>query len=139
MPKELINKVKHEYEKKGKSAKEAENIAYATMNSKGYMRGGKETAKGRAAERKHEMHIHGGSDHEVIEMADQSEVREINMHQYGPEWRNTAAMRIIKVTKDYDSDEIVPNSWDFDEDGDESEDVHGAGGPMPFKGPGGLE
>lgn len=132
MPKFLEDKLKKEY---GKDS----DVPYKIMNKLGYMKGNKETAKGRAAEKKHMQHIHGASNHEVIEMADQSEVREINMHQYGPEWRNTAAMRIIKVTKDYDSDEIVPNSWDFDEDGDESEDVHGAGGPMPFKGPGGLE
>lgn len=128
MPKELINKVASEYEHKGKSPKEAKAIAYATMNAKGFMHGSKETAKGARAERKHEMHVHGGSNHEVIEMAEDCEVVEVDMHQYGPEWKNTAAYRVIKVTKEYDADQAIPNSWDLDEDGEASgdTDVHGA-------------
>lgn len=46
MPAFLENKLKAEY---GASSK----IPYAIMNKLGYMHGNKETAKGKAAERKH--------------------------------------------------------------------------------------
>ena len=46
MPAFLEAKLKKEY---GKDSK----IPYKVMNAKGYMRGTKETAKGKAAERKH--------------------------------------------------------------------------------------
>lgn len=119
MPKFLEDKLKKEY---GADS----SVPYAVMNKLGYMHGNKETAKGREAERKHKMHIHGGSDHEVVEMAEEIEVREINMHQYAPEYKNTAAMRVVKVSKDYDADDAVPNSQDYDEDGDGDFDIHGA-------------
>ena len=47
MPKFLEEKLKHEYGAKS-------SIPYAVMNKLGYMHGNKETAKGRAAEQKHE-------------------------------------------------------------------------------------
>lgn len=119
MPKFLEDKLKKEY---GADS----DIPYKIMNKMGYMHGSKETAKGKEAERKHKMHIHGGSEHEVLHFAEPTEVVEVNMHQYAPEYQNTSAMRVVKVSKDYDADEIVPNSWDFDEDGDEETDVHGA-------------
>lgn len=46
MPEFLEKKLKSEY---GSDSK----IPYKVMNAKGYMRGNKETAKGRAAEAKH--------------------------------------------------------------------------------------
>lgn len=54
MPKALINKVKREYEAKGKSPREAARIAYGTMNTHGFMHGSKETERGKQAERKYE-------------------------------------------------------------------------------------
>ena len=51
MPKFLEQKLKREY-----GAKSA--IPYKVMNSLGYMRGNKETAKGRAADAKHSQHPH---------------------------------------------------------------------------------
>ena len=48
MPKALEDKLKSEY---GASS----SIPYKVMNKLGYMRGNKETAKGRAAERKHKQ------------------------------------------------------------------------------------
>lgn len=54
MPKFLERKLKQEYG-------EASNIPYKVMNKLGYMHGSKETAKGRAAEEKHEgdMQVRG--------------------------------------------------------------------------------
>jgi hypothetical protein len=49
MPKFLEAKLKKRYGAKSK-------IPYAIMNKLGYMRGSKETAKGRAAEKKHALH-----------------------------------------------------------------------------------
>lgn len=46
MPAFLEHKLEKEYGKKSP-------IVYATMNKLGYMKGSKETAKGRAAEKKH--------------------------------------------------------------------------------------
>lgn len=48
MPKFLEEKLKKEY---GSDS----SIPYKIMNSKGYMHGNKETAKGRLAEKKHKM------------------------------------------------------------------------------------
>ena len=48
MPKFLEHKLEKEYGKDNP-------IVYATMNKLGYMRGSKETKKGKLAERKHEM------------------------------------------------------------------------------------
>lgn len=48
MPKFLEEKFKEEY---GKDS----DIPYKVMNSKGYMKGNKETKKGKVAEKKHEM------------------------------------------------------------------------------------
>jgi len=48
MPKFLEEQLKREYGEKS-------NIPYKIMNSKGYMKGNKETAKGRNAEKKHNL------------------------------------------------------------------------------------
>jgi hypothetical protein len=50
MPKFLEDKLKREY---GANSK----IPYKVMNARGYMRGNKETAKGRAIEKKHYAHM----------------------------------------------------------------------------------
>ena len=49
MPRFLEKKLKAKY---GKDS----DIPYKIMNAKGFMRGNKETAKGRRAEKKHESH-----------------------------------------------------------------------------------
>jgi hypothetical protein len=54
MPAFLEKKLKKEY---GSDS----SIPYAVMNSIGAMHGSKETAKGRAMERKHEQHEHVGA------------------------------------------------------------------------------
>lgn len=61
MPKFLEDKLKKEY---GADS----DIPYKVMNSIGAMHGSKETAKGRAMERKHQIHIHGASMHDLITM-----------------------------------------------------------------------
>jgi len=53
MPKFLESKLKAEY---GENSK----IPYMVMNKLGYMRGSKETAKGRAAQRKHDRKVKHG-------------------------------------------------------------------------------
>lgn len=53
MPKFLERKLKAEYGADSKAP-------YAIMNKLGYMRGSKETAKGRAAEKKHRRDIKKG-------------------------------------------------------------------------------
>jgi hypothetical protein len=53
LPEKLIKAIKKSERKAGKSAKEAERIAYATANKRGYMHGSKETAKGKAFDKKH--------------------------------------------------------------------------------------
>lgn len=59
MPKFLEAKLKKRYG--------ANNpIPYKIMNAKGYMRGNKETAKGRAAERKHERDHPHNARHEAL-------------------------------------------------------------------------
>lgn len=50
MPKFLENKLKKEYGAKS-------SAPYAIMNKLGMMKGNKETAKGKAAERKHQAHM----------------------------------------------------------------------------------
>lgn len=49
MPNFLINKLKKEY----KDSPRQNSIVYGTLNKMGFMHGNKETAKGRAADRKH--------------------------------------------------------------------------------------
>ena len=51
MPKFLEKKLIAEYGKKNPAA------VYGTMNKLGYMKGNKETAKGRAVEKKHETKV----------------------------------------------------------------------------------
>jgi hypothetical protein len=53
MPKFLENRLAKEAADKGMSGDRADRYIYGTMNKLGYMRGNKETAKGAAAERKH--------------------------------------------------------------------------------------
>ena len=53
MPKFLEDRLKRQASSKGFSGKRADRYIYGTMNRLGYMRGNKETAKGRAAEAKH--------------------------------------------------------------------------------------
>jgi len=50
MPKFLEDKLKRQYGAKS-------DIPYKIMNSRGFMHGSKETAKGRAAEKKHYAHM----------------------------------------------------------------------------------
>jgi len=50
MPKFLEEKLKKEYGAKS-------DIPYKIMNAKGYMKGSKETSKGRSAEKKHEREM----------------------------------------------------------------------------------
>lgn len=54
MPAFLEHRLKREAEKKGLKGRRADAYVYGTMNNRGYMKGSKETAKGREAERKHE-------------------------------------------------------------------------------------
>lgn len=53
MPKFLEKKLEHEYA--GLPKKEREHDIFGTMNKIGAMRGSKETAKGKAMEKKHSM------------------------------------------------------------------------------------
>lgn len=53
MPEFLERKLKQRY---GSDS----SIPYKIMNARGYMRGNKETAKGRAAERKHKADMRSG-------------------------------------------------------------------------------
>lgn len=54
MPKFLEQKLEREAAAKGKTGRSAAAYVYGTMNNLGAMRGSKETAKGRAMEKKHE-------------------------------------------------------------------------------------
>lgn len=54
MPAFLESALRHEYSKKGLRGKELDARVFEIMNSIGAVRGNKETAKGRAMERKHE-------------------------------------------------------------------------------------
>jgi len=53
MPKAIEAKIRQEYAAKGKSGKALDRVVYGTMNSKGFMHGNKETAKGAKAESKY--------------------------------------------------------------------------------------
>jgi hypothetical protein len=52
MPAQLEAKLKSEARKKGFKGRRAARYVYGALNNKGYMRGNKETAKGRAVEKK---------------------------------------------------------------------------------------
>jgi len=79
MPKFLEDKLKKEY---GADS----STPYKIMNKIGAMHGNKITAAGKEMERKHEMHIHGASEHEVVYLGEPSDVREVDMAQYGHDW-----------------------------------------------------
>lgn len=55
MPKFLENALRHEGRKKGLKGKHLERYVYGGMNNLGAMHGSKETPKGAAMEKKHEM------------------------------------------------------------------------------------
>jgi hypothetical protein len=57
MPKFLENKLKSEASKKGFTGKRAAKYIYGAMNNMGAMKGNKETAKGKAMQKKHTMKI----------------------------------------------------------------------------------
>jgi hypothetical protein len=57
MPKFLENKLKSEASKKGFTGKRAAKYIYGAMNNMGAMRGNKETAKGKAMQKKHTIKI----------------------------------------------------------------------------------
>lgn len=57
MPQFLEDKLRAGAAKKGYSGKRANAYIFGTMNSLGAMHGSKETAKGRAMERKHERKL----------------------------------------------------------------------------------
>jgi hypothetical protein len=57
MPKFLEKRLKSEAADKGFSGDRADRYVYGAMNNMGYMRGNKETAKGKAATEKHESHL----------------------------------------------------------------------------------
>lgn len=67
MPKFMEEKLKAEYGAKS-------DIPYRIMNSKGLMHGNKETAKGKAMQRKHERHA-------------KTETRDVESHSYY--WRRS--------------------------------------------------
>jgi hypothetical protein len=52
MPQEIEVKLKKQAAKKGLKGRRADAYVYGTMNKIGFMRGNKETAKGRAHDRK---------------------------------------------------------------------------------------
>lgn len=54
MPKFLESKLEKQGESKGFSGERLDRYIYGTMNRIGAMKGSKETAKGRAMQRKHE-------------------------------------------------------------------------------------
>lgn len=57
MPRFLEDRLKSEARKKGFTGKRAARYVYGSMNNLGYMRGNKETAKGREADRKHRKDV----------------------------------------------------------------------------------
>lgn len=79
MPKFLEDKLKQQY---GADSP----MVYKVLNSIGAMHGNKETPKGAAMEAKHERHIHGASTHEVVYSAEPSDIREVNMSDYGKDF-----------------------------------------------------
>lgn len=54
MPQFLESRLKQEAKRKGLTGNRADRYVYGAMNNMGAMRGSKETAKGKAMERKHE-------------------------------------------------------------------------------------
>jgi len=54
MPEFLEKQLKKAAAKKGKSGKAADRYVYGAMNNMGAMKGNKETAKGRAMQKKHD-------------------------------------------------------------------------------------
>jgi hypothetical protein len=54
MPEFLERSLKKAAAKKGKSGKAADRYVYGAMNNMGAMKGNKETAKGRAMQKKHD-------------------------------------------------------------------------------------
>lgn len=62
MPARLEQKLKKEAASKGYSGERAKHYVFGTMNVMGMMHGNKETAKGRAYDRKHRSKpiMHGG-------------------------------------------------------------------------------
>lgn len=59
MPQFLEDKLKREYAGKGLKGRRLQNAIYGTLNNIGAMHGSKETAKGRAMERKHQRKVNG--------------------------------------------------------------------------------
>ena len=61
MPEDLIRKMKAGYEGSGLSEEEIGHRVYGHLNKRGLMHGNKETAKGRAFDKKHgkKKHDHG--------------------------------------------------------------------------------
>lgn len=57
MPKFLEKKLKAEAKKKGFTGRKAARYVYGAMNNMGAMRGNKETAHGRAMQKKHTMKL----------------------------------------------------------------------------------
>jgi hypothetical protein len=55
MPEFLERRLEKQAVKKGYSGDRKDAYVYGTMNKLGYMHGNKETAKGKAAEKKHEL------------------------------------------------------------------------------------
>lgn len=55
MPAFLEQKLRAEARKKGLTGEHADAYVYGTMNRAGFMKGSKETAKGRAADRAHSL------------------------------------------------------------------------------------
>jgi hypothetical protein len=57
MPRFIEDKLKSEASKKGFTGKRAARYIYGAMNNMGAMKGNKETAKGKAMQKKHTMKI----------------------------------------------------------------------------------
>jgi hypothetical protein len=60
VPKFMETILSREAEKKGMSGKDKDRYTYGGMNNMGFMRGNKETDRGAAAQRKHDMDTRGG-------------------------------------------------------------------------------
>ena len=54
MPEFLESRLKAEAARKGFSGERADRYVYGAMNNRGYMRGSRETARGRAVQAKHQ-------------------------------------------------------------------------------------
>jgi hypothetical protein len=59
MPKFLEDRLAQGAKKAGLKGKDAQAYIYGAMNNQGYMRGNKETARGRALQRKHDRDQRG--------------------------------------------------------------------------------